>query len=184
MILLMFAVSKLLHWILNGVFYAVEAIALNFKWNVVEEMGCRNNEFPLFRHAHYFDILYENLVGILGRRSNGLSKLKFDAEFTLSEQRIFFEVPLLRHPDVPTKMWICRNFGMSDSRAVEIALRTHPNTHYHFTDVHLIHPGRTIVEKCRRREMMENWSVWRNKSINGLRTFLRCLFIVNFAELQ
>ena len=134
--------SKLLHWILNGVFYVVEAIALNFNRSVlccrrngpskqwaVETMGPRNIglskqwdvETTSFR---YFYILYENLVGILGRRSNGLSKLKFEAEFTLSEQRTFIEVPLLRHPDVPTKMWICRNFGMSDSRAVEIALRT------------------------------------------------------------
>ena len=128
--------SKLLHWILNGVFcrrngpskqWAVEAmgprnIGLSKQWDV---------ETTSFR---YFYILYENLVGILGRRSNGLSKLKFEAEFTLSEQRTFIEVPLLRHPDVPTKMWICRNFGMSDSRAVEIALRT-PTNHSSYIEV-------------------------------------------------
>ena len=88
--------------------WAVEAMSCRnngfSEHRVVEAMGCRNNEFPLFRHTRYFDILFENLVGILARRSNGLSKLKFEAEFTLSEQRTFIKVPLFRHPDVPTKM--------------------------------------------------------------------------------
>ena len=93
---------------------------LSEQWDV-ETIGCRSNGMP----KHWGPVISTCqifiFVDISGRRSNGLSKLNFKAEFRLSEQRTFIKVPLLRHPVVPTKSRICRNTGMSDLGDVETA---------------------------------------------------------------
>ena len=106
----------------NGKLLVIQNVNTMYsKQLVVGAMGCRSNEMPKHRGPVISTCQNFIFVEISGRRSNGLSKLSFKAEFRLSEQRTFINVPLLRHPVVPTKIRICRNTGMSDLGDVETA---------------------------------------------------------------